>query len=318
MAQNKRQHWVPQFYLRYFATEDTRDSKNPQVWATPVEVETGPEFKVNVQRIAAKSFLYSPPLDDGTRDDRVDLKLQGLESLMAEAWPRLANEHVAIDGSMRKILSLFIATLLLRNPEAEDWNRKAHRAIVDAIEAGPMDTHGNPIGNRLIINGKETTFDPSRWKEYRDATEEDHQRQFVANIVHMGKELAEVLLARRPWWVCYSKEPVFATSDHPIACWNEANKLPGLGRPDTLIYFPFSPTRMLVIGDKSRGDCTVNPLFKGGEGFFNQFIYRAAKRWLFTPTHPSVLFNNMLPHLAVLTGKADESALDGILFTGQT
>lgn len=31
-SRSKHQHWVPQFYLRYFATPESRATKAPQVW----------------------------------------------------------------------------------------------------------------------------------------------------------------------------------------------------------------------------------------------------------------------------------------------
>jgi hypothetical protein len=302
VAQNKRQHWVPQFYLKYWATAETRGYDKPQVWATHADVEEGGVFKVNTSKIAARSFLYSPPRDDGSRDHHVDERLQGLESLMAQLWPKIADDDYFMGDSFRKGMSLFLSTLLLRNPAADETNRRAHKMLVDVIDGSPKDSNGNPLLNRLVLNGKEVEFDPAGWQQFKNAAEEDHQREFVQNIQRNGRRFAELLLAKQPWSICDAKEPVFATSDHPVACWNEARKLPSLARPDTVVYFPISPTRMLIIGDSHFTDNTVHPLVPGGEGYFNQFIYREARRWLFTCCEPTVMFNNMLIHLKGLTG----------------
>lgn len=314
MAQNKRQHWVPQFYLRYFSTAETRSTDNPQIWATPCEVDGGDVFKVGVGKIAARAFLYSPLTEEGNRDNRVDQRLQDIESLMAQVWPRLATEHYYMGESFRKGMSLFLATLLLRNPAAEEIVRKSHHAMVEQIDSLPKDAEGNPIGEYFLVNGKELRLDLSDWKRAKDAKDTDHHRQFVENIERSAMRIAKLILAKKPWWVCFAKEPVFATSDHPVVCWNEANKIPGVGRPDTVIYFPISPTRILVIGDGMKEDNTANPLVPGGEGFFNQHVYRAAKRWLFTCDEPSPLLENMAIHLSCLNGETPpEVALQRVL-----
>ena len=32
MSKPKRQHWVPRFYLRYFATPQTKETSEPGAW----------------------------------------------------------------------------------------------------------------------------------------------------------------------------------------------------------------------------------------------------------------------------------------------
>jgi uncharacterized protein DUF4238 len=57
---SKHQHWVPQFYLRYFATKETRDSDQPQVWIFSKDHTDSDETLTNVRNVCGKRYLYSP------------------------------------------------------------------------------------------------------------------------------------------------------------------------------------------------------------------------------------------------------------------
>ena len=64
MTKPKNQHWVPRFYLRTFATPETRESSDPQVWI--FSTQYGDPQLTNVKNIAAKRFLYSPKRPGGS------------------------------------------------------------------------------------------------------------------------------------------------------------------------------------------------------------------------------------------------------------
>lgn len=42
-SRSKHQHWVPQFYLCYFATPESHGTKTPQVWIFSSHDEDGDE-----------------------------------------------------------------------------------------------------------------------------------------------------------------------------------------------------------------------------------------------------------------------------------
>lgn len=298
---NKRQHWVPQFYLRYFATEETRESGRPQVWATPIG--DGPVFRPQINKVAAKGFLYSPLLEDGTRDDRTDRRLQHIESVMGQLWPRIAHHHYFMDDPFRKGMSLFLATMLLRNPRALAQHCDSHAKLVSLLDSAPKDAVGNPCVDRFIVNGKESRVDVGNWAQFRDRTDEGMKKQFADSIMRFGGRLARVLLNKRPWNIVFADQPAFATSDHPVALYNEHQRRPGVARPDTMVFFPISPTRMLVIGEERWKDGMAFPLRAGGEGLFNLFVYRSAHRFLFTTQRPHPTFDGILHHMEALVGQ---------------
>jgi hypothetical protein len=83
MNQPVNQHWVPQFYLKYFATPDTQQTKNPKTWIFSKDEEDGDPKLTNIRNICAKRFLYSPPDKDGQREWELETRLSDIESLLS-------------------------------------------------------------------------------------------------------------------------------------------------------------------------------------------------------------------------------------------
>ena len=61
----KQQHWVPRFYLRFFATPETAGGDEPQVWL--LSKDEGDPILANVKKVAAQRYLYSPRDERGSR-----------------------------------------------------------------------------------------------------------------------------------------------------------------------------------------------------------------------------------------------------------
>ena len=93
-APNRNQHWVPRFYLRYFATAETRDTKQPMVWAFPVK--EGEEFVTQTRNVAAKRDLYA------FCEPAVDKRLTDLESRLGEFWPRIIEDCYPISADFKR------------------------------------------------------------------------------------------------------------------------------------------------------------------------------------------------------------------------
>ena len=64
-AKPKRQHWVPCFYLRYFATQETRMSRQPKVWV--LSKHEGDPMLTSIRNVAHQRYLYSPRDEAGKR-----------------------------------------------------------------------------------------------------------------------------------------------------------------------------------------------------------------------------------------------------------
>jgi hypothetical protein len=58
MNKPKRQHWVPCFYLRHFATAETKETSESQVWI--LSKHEGDPALTNIKKVANRRYLYSP------------------------------------------------------------------------------------------------------------------------------------------------------------------------------------------------------------------------------------------------------------------
>jgi hypothetical protein len=50
----KNQHWVPRFYLRQFATPETREKDAPQIWMFSNQDRDGDERLTNIKNVCAR------------------------------------------------------------------------------------------------------------------------------------------------------------------------------------------------------------------------------------------------------------------------
>ena len=118
MSNPKRQHWVPRFYLRKFATASSQASKRQQVWICSNRDEDNDPTVVSVDNVAAENFLYSPLKPDGSRDFSVEEKLSELEGLLSLRWDAVADDFVDLgdEGILKKVIAAFLGTLVMRHP----------------------------------------------------------------------------------------------------------------------------------------------------------------------------------------------------------
>ena len=81
MSHNKRQHFLPQFYLKGFAPKKSLESGNPEIWLYSKELE---EVKrKGIKNTAQKPHYYSWLNDEGERDHSKDSELSRLENFVA-------------------------------------------------------------------------------------------------------------------------------------------------------------------------------------------------------------------------------------------
>ncbi len=283
MSKSVNQHWVPQFYLREFATPETRQSNNAQVWIFSKQESDGNERLTNIRNVCAQRYLYSPRDQSGQRNWEVDDKLQDVESLLAKIWSQAASDFVDLANKpIRKALSLFIATNHVRHPVNRKVIRSIHQQIVARLENLPKKPDGSPNVDGIIYKGQEFEVDTSGWRSYKEWKDDDHHRFFAQTIREESGNLAELLLKKR-WSVIFSDTEQFITSDRPVAVQHQSRKAFGVGTPDTIIYFPLSPTRILMMDDNHQEPANqYYPLKPEKVGAFNYNIWHSSTRFMVT------------------------------------
>lgn len=251
MSKQKKQHWVPRFYLKEFSIDESQSKKESQVWI--FSKDEGEPKIANIKDVAAKRYLYSPKDENGNRCWQMEEKLASLEGVISQIWPTFANGYLDLNNqSYRKIISLFLATLYLRHPKRLSEQEKMQNWLIDFYENNvPKDSSGNPVACQFTVKGKKHTLDPSDWKSYSNPTQYDKEKFFIETIKESSIDIVEVFLKKR-WSVIFSETKQFITTDNPLVITNPLKdeiKNYGLNTKGTTITFPISPTRVLVLDD---------------------------------------------------------------------
>lgn len=264
------QHYVPRFYLRYFSTPETKDSKQPQLWVFSREKkDNNPPFISGIHNIAAERYLYSPLDLNGQRNWKTEEKLGRIEGLLSRVWNQLANNFVDLKHeTLRKGIALFLATLHLRNPTMINEGKEIHKKIVGYVESFPPKF----FNDKLM----------EEFGSYKNVQEDFFHRFFIDSINGLGKEVADEFLKKR-WSIISSEEPAFITSDTPIVMGNPDHEIFGIKTPGTSIMFPISPTRLLILDDLfDQPQNQYYPLNSNGPGYINYLIWINTKKFMFS------------------------------------
>ena len=280
-----KQHWTPRFYIKEFSTTETRDTRDPQVWI--FSRNEGDPQKVNIKDVAAKRYLYSPKNEEGVRCWRIEDKLAALESTIGMFWSCIARDFVNLDEVwVRKGVSLFMATLMLRHPNKMDEYRGLRAQLTSFFDSFPKDASGRPIIRYLETKHEALKFDTSNWFKYRNPTEYDRHKLFVDQISYSALDVAKLLMEKR-WSVIFSDEPCFITTDRPVTVFNQEKERFGLATKGTIISFPLSPTRVLVLDDRfNEPHSQFYPLAEHGPGPINIAHWAHAYNFMISHRHP--------------------------------
>jgi len=278
------QHWVPQFYLKYFATVETKETKNSQVWIFSKNKDDGDPVLTNVKNVCGKRYLYSPCAGDGQRDWGLEDKLSDLESMLAPIWPSLAEGYVDLKNqSIRKALSLFVAALCLRHPDTSEQCKDIYRHLMHIYDRAPKDLDGIPDIEYIEISGEKYRFDTRDWDDYKNWKDNDHHKFFVDSVHSHTIEMATIFLKKR-WSIIVSDTPSFITSDKPVSKEHLREEKFGFGTKGTIITFPLSPTRLLIMDDMhEQPSGEYYPISAEGPGIYNFLIWRSASRFMVSP-----------------------------------
>ena len=281
MSHPKNQHWVPRFYLRYFATPETYSSNEPQVWIFSKDENDGNESITNIKNICAKRYLYSPKDDAGRRSWELETKLAGLEATLSIIWEQLSEGFVDLgDQTIRKGLSLFIAVMYLRHPETLKEGMDIHTKLVSLFEQAPIRSDGTPDVDSIEVNGETVDIDPSGWNKYRSWGTDEHHRFFADQVQLQATYLAEILIKKR-WSIVYTESNQFITTDKPVFKQHQEKERFGFGTEGMLISFPISQRRLLVMDDLHAEPANqYYPLKNGALGAFNYDIWNNGSRFM--------------------------------------
>ncbi len=277
------QHWVPRFYLNYFATPETRTTKTPRAWIFSKNFNDGDEKLTAVTRICGKKYLYSPVEIDGNRKWDLEEQLGNLEGTLGKIWPKLAEGYISLENNdLRKSLSLFIAIMHLRNPGMRKAIESIHCQLVEMYDSATFAPDGTPAIKVMEINGQvhESMLTIEDWKDYRLWGKNEHDRLFKQTIKSEAIYFAKILSLKR-WSIVYTEADTFITSDRPVIVQHQSHQKFGIGSKGAIIFFPLSPKRLLVMDDMhSEPANQYYPIRESSAGTYNLFIWQSANQFM--------------------------------------
>jgi len=293
MSKAKKQHWVPRFYLKEFCIPEESTRKNPKVWIVPRE--EGDKKLVGINDVATQRYLYSPEDEVGKRCWHTEEKLAGLESLVSKIWPQLASDFVDLSvESVRKGLSLFVATLILRHPRKIADYKKIQNDLIKYLDSAPKDELGRPNIKSMEIGGHKFEMDRSDWHDFSNPTDYSFKKFFVEQIHNEAISIAKILMEKR-WSIIFSENPSFITTDNPVSIFNLEKNVYGLTTKGTFLHFPISPTRILMMDDLFDEHASqYYHLTEKGPGPANITSWIEASSFMITGRDPDQVIEEML------------------------
>lgn len=272
-AMPKNQHYVPKFYLNEFATNETYNKENKQIYTyNKINKIYKPR---NTNSVPYKKYIYTPKDTNGNRDSYMEDKLGRLESFLAGTiWKDLANSFIDFNHiQTKKIIALFISHLILRNKSNLERNENIKNFLIqDIIKHNPP----NNTKCAFIVNGNEYPFDINdEINNLQKETDYDKSMFFIENIDIYATKYMEILLQKK-WHIIYSEDKKFITSDKPVII------TLGLRTKGTTILFPVSPTRILIMDDIGKKEPYNKFLDKEDYHIYNSIIFKKAYQYVFS------------------------------------
>lgn len=260
------QHWVPQFYLRWFAEPESRVRGKHRVWVLDKEGQQTFKVAVAVKNFCGQRYLYTPEGEDGERDWAMESVLDKLETKAGALWPALiAGDADLADEEVRDLVAEFVASLHLRNVN-----------VFNTIDRAMMlrdKLWGGPSPEALARRGP-------------DRPDPTHSGRFFVHGLRDVPRIAALLKAKR-WTVLHADEELLVTSDRPVMFSNKG-KRGGPGQPDAVMMLPLSPSRLLVMDGLVEGRGNGHMAFSGTKFLsLNPSIEARALRFVFAhrPVH---------------------------------
>ena len=281
-AQPKLHHYVPQFYLRQWC-----DAVG-QLVVYPLDGR--PPFRTNPRNVAAECNLYTPLLGaPAVRDDH-EKWFSGWEGLFSNEWPEIFDRGE--NPRTRKNLARYLATLLIRHPVAREIVGDINKRLRTLASGVPDD-------RRIAVSGRSGVAEASvaDIREYAATDPDGIRTDWLRVMPALARPLGDELFARK-WAIVCADSDSFVTSDTPIVLHRGACRHAkfGVGFPGTIISFPISPRRFLVIADEWERPfmhCKLDD-----ERVFIRRVIHGAGRFVFAQPESPTIAEAIAKHLA--------------------
>lgn len=231
MSKAKKQHYVPRFYLKYFAT-----IKNSEYFTHCFDKSDLSENKVNIKDIGCENYFYGASKQSS---QKLEWVLADFDSKFTKVYNKLITKASLnyLDWKDKEIFAQFITIQELRTREMREHLRATANELKSWLskKSAPekMQTEASEVSSERGIR--------------------DIQSKFITETLSGKNDLVQMLLDLK-WCLFENNTGVpFWTSDHPVNRYNSVDSSP-YGNLGTLcsgieIYFPLTPKLIISFCD---------------------------------------------------------------------
>jgi hypothetical protein len=247
MSEPKKQHTVPQTYLRNFAFSDRLTQK-----IYVLQKDQGKIFCANIRDTSAERHFYTVKknkdqyLWENTYAKEIEPLMRNILSrIIWQCENELIQDHsIVLTHEMKEQLSISIIFQLLRGKKSREFQRNIYSEVTPSVIKDvrenfmPMDENKEKIlksfiedDNYFKLASMQATFDVKRLEKYTNIL---LQKSFLVFRIIGNAE--------------------FITSDNPVMFLNALSLSAkpfsnGLAQNTTVVYFPVSPKLLVAIFD---------------------------------------------------------------------
>jgi hypothetical protein len=132
MANAKKQHYVPQCYLREFVDPRTPSGQEPYVWAFSKDGKV--KEKRPPKNLFRETDLYTLNIH-GTKDYRIERSLSALEGEYAGVVRNKIKRHLPLSEEEHITVCAFVVAMMQRTLRQRDNIDSFHDKLIEKVEA---------------------------------------------------------------------------------------------------------------------------------------------------------------------------------------
>lgn len=301
----RRQHIVPRWYLKMFATSKGRIGVHDR--------EQQKRYKVDVKNVAVINHFYDVDHPD-LEVDAVEKLLSEIEAPASSAVRKLRSSGArALTDDERESVAVFLAAQFMRGENQQSFGEQLLDGFFKATMIGTSDAalreqFEAALGRTLTDDEFATHLDFAR--------DPDAYKVTQPGLVNVGllehlEGFTRVINHGWLWQVVRFDQPILLTSDVPVALWSNDGGPVGLFVADA-VYFPLDPRHVLVLTPRTDSDSTPTPAADTVDGDAELLgrvlnaVGGGSHRWIFLhPDHPMFDRLPIPPRRSAIQGPAE-------------
>ncbi len=221
MSKPKKQHYVPQFYLRNFKDDSSDNIINC------FNIKTKKPYKASIDKVAQKKYFYE------SSENNLEYKLSQIEKESSKYINNLVKnkKYKYLNNlNIRANLSYFMSLQFIRTNDKREWIKNHSFELKE------------DISQKIEIPPKfQNLFD--------EFPLDEHVKNWhLVYIEKFSLKFFKYFYFKKWILIENQTELNFWTSDNPITRWNPISP-PGLAREYSFIFFPLSPKLCICLAD---------------------------------------------------------------------